>query len=83
MTKKLYAVSIMGTRVTMDGSIITSCPVAMEGASSKDEAIGAGIRLAKQRFPASDGWSQHTATICEIPHEYVVRYMKQFEQPVL
>ena len=79
MIKKLYAVSIMATRFTMESPVVTSYPVAMEGASSKDEAVDAGIQLAKQTFPVVDGWSQHTATVCEIPHEYIARYMKQFE----
>jgi len=63
---KLYALALKADRHNGYG-VETVIAAGVAARATEDEALGRGIRLAEERWLASDGWRNHSATCCEVP----------------
>jgi len=63
---KLYALALKAERRS-DYGLETVLAAGVAARATEDEALGRGIRLAEERWLASDGWRNHSATCCEVP----------------
>ena len=65
--KKLYAIAMMARRYNdVHHGIETVIAAGVLVRTSEDEALGSAARLAKERWPSDDGWSNHSAAYCDI-----------------
>lgn len=66
---KLYALALKAKKSESGGVKIEMKAACTTNAATDEEAIGWGMRLAKEQWPTSDGWYNHGASYCEIPDE--------------
>lgn len=67
--RKIYALAIGANRRTLQVGT-SSYSVRAARAVSEEEAIGIGVRSALKAWPPEEGWSEHQATVCEVPEEW-------------
>ena len=63
---KLYALALKAEKPNSWG-LETVLAAGVAAKATDNEALGRGVRLAEERWPASAGWRNHTATVCEVP----------------
>lgn len=63
---KLFALAIMAVHPSGRTSVAAGYT---SRATSKEEAVGTGIRLANEEFPITQGWGSHSCSVLEIPPE--------------
>jgi len=64
--KKLYAIAISARRWRA-GSVNIVTAAGYVVAASEDEAMGRGMRRARDAYPAAEGWSDHGVASCPVP----------------
>jgi len=75
MKNKNFAVALIAMKQVLNSQLLTvtcSATIAFVLASSAEEAEGRGIKLAKDQFPESEGYMNHSVTATQVPRGYNV-----------
>lgn len=75
---KLYALALRAERPMSYGEDVEMMAAAT-AAMSDDEAVGRGIKIAKNHWPVGE-WQNHDAVICEIPLKLMADILASQEQ---
>lgn len=73
-----FALALSANRVTEQSSHTASTAAACY-ARSEAEADGRGVQMAKERWPAADGWGSHQAVSLELRKEWCAAAVAFFE----
>lgn len=66
---KLYAISILAVRFNQ--THIAHSVLVTNHTRSDDEAVGFGIRRAREKWNAEDGWGGHAANALRVSDEFI------------
>ena len=76
--QKPVLIAISSHRTLQSGVILTGTTSVASFAANEDEALGKGVRLGRQQWPALEGWAVADVAICWVSREYLEEALGTF-----
>lgn len=75
----IFAISGSARKIELNRTIFVNTVFTTRNARSKEEAVGIGLELVRERWPFSDGYHGYQVEAIQIPADWIVLERKEDE----